>query len=318
MNSENKKASLNQVYDYYPEKEGPDLWRVAYDDATGILTITGSGDMDVYTSESDVPWHGRRNQFKQAVIPEGITSLCPYCFSNCVELISVEISAWIPSIPKYCFVGCGKLTQLSLPGSIETIDDNAFSGCTSIGNFIIPGGVTTVGVRAFADCTAMESVALSASTTEIKHAAFYGCSALTNVFYCGVGFTCEMGQQNSYEVFPSSVTVIHILDTYDNDEICGVKVAKDLSQDCEQYDVNEWWNEFPKEDEEKVITASEPLEREYFDGTPWGFVASVILIMVVLAAVTGKNLYSNVQRQMNDVNSDDLLAMDEADDGAPA
>lgn len=48
----------------------------------GTLTISGTGAMDEWASEADVPWHDYRNVIYQVVLPAGLTSIGAYAFAD--------------------------------------------------------------------------------------------------------------------------------------------------------------------------------------------------------------------------------------------
>ena len=46
-----------------------------FDQTTGTLTISGTGDMADYTSESQQPWYSNANNIEKIVINEGVKSI---------------------------------------------------------------------------------------------------------------------------------------------------------------------------------------------------------------------------------------------------
>ena len=47
-----------------------------------ILTITGTGAMTEYTSESDVPWYDNRYAIRSVSLPAGITHISSFAFNR--------------------------------------------------------------------------------------------------------------------------------------------------------------------------------------------------------------------------------------------
>lgn len=73
-------------------------------DDNGVLTISGTGKMKTH------PWSSRAGEIREAIVEEGITTVCEGAFAN-----------------------CGNLTTVSLPYSLIYIDDGAFpDSCTSL------------------------------------------------------------------------------------------------------------------------------------------------------------------------------------------
>ncbi|MBQ8270426.1 MAG: leucine-rich repeat protein [Bacteroidaceae bacterium] len=99
--------------------------------ADGILTISGSGTMQDYTSISNTPWNGYKSNITSVLISEGITSIGSYAFSSI------------------------NLTQITIPGSVTAIGNSAFYGCSNLktvynnSNIIISVGSTEHGYIAY-------------------------------------------------------------------------------------------------------------------------------------------------------------------------
>ncbi len=82
---------------------------------------------------------------KSSIIPKGeVTSVAPYAFEGCRELLHIDI-----------------------PSSVTSIGDSAFSGCSSISGITLPSSVKKLGARAFEGCTSLRDVTLSRSLTRL-------------------------------------------------------------------------------------------------------------------------------------------------------
>ena len=79
------------------------------DTETGVLTISGSGDMDDYNSYS-APWDLQDNYITSVIIENGVTSIGYNAFKDCINLTSVTIPDSVTSIDDYAFSGCSSLT----------------------------------------------------------------------------------------------------------------------------------------------------------------------------------------------------------------
>ncbi len=55
-----------------------------------------------------------------------------YAFSECVDLVSVEIPQKLKSIGKYAFFCCGNLTSVEIPNTVMSIGERVFEGCDSL------------------------------------------------------------------------------------------------------------------------------------------------------------------------------------------
>ncbi len=54
----------------------------SFDPDTGTLTIEGSGPMEAFASEEDVPWYDHRAELVSLLLPEGLTGIGSYAFKD--------------------------------------------------------------------------------------------------------------------------------------------------------------------------------------------------------------------------------------------
>ena len=136
---------------------GPNItWTL---DDSGLLTLSGSGDMDNYFAFWEI--NGGVG-IKRAVVEEGVTSLALNTFN-----------------------GCGWLESVSLPDSLENILASAFSDCRSLTCVDIPYGVPWISGYCFAGCYSLTRVTVPESVTEVVDHAFDNCTMLTLYGYDG-------------------------------------------------------------------------------------------------------------------------------------
>ena len=201
-------------------------------DSEGVLTISGSGDMD----DSKIVQSDYRSLVKSAVIAEGVTSIGEFAFYKCGSLTSVtipdsvtSIGAWafnectsltsvtipdsVTSIGEYAFYKCTSLTSVTIPDSVTSIGDSAFFDCISLTSVTIPNSVTSIGAGAFRYCTSLISVTIPDSVTSIGGYAFYDCKSLTSVTISdGVTYIGDSAFSNCTSLtsvtIPGSVTSI--------------------------------------------------------------------------------------------------------------
>ncbi|MCC8068894.1 MAG: leucine-rich repeat protein [Ruminococcus sp.] len=139
----------------------------SFDITTGTLTISGTGDMENYSSSSDVPWYSFKEDIKTIIIEDGVTSIGNDAFYGCISLTEVTMPNSITSIGEYAFFWCKSLTEITIPNSVTSIDAGAFSGCTSLTSVIIPDSVTSINSFAFHQCTSLTEVTIPDSVTDI-------------------------------------------------------------------------------------------------------------------------------------------------------
>lgn len=83
----------------------------------GVLTISGTGVMDNYTSSNHAPWYENRTLITSAIIENGVTSIGNSAFYNCTLLTSVTIPNSVTSIGERAFYGCTTLTDIYYTGN---------------------------------------------------------------------------------------------------------------------------------------------------------------------------------------------------------
>ena len=76
-----------------------------------------------------------------AVIPNSVTSIGSYVFSNCDCLTSIKISSGVTSIGHDTFQGCSSLTSITIPDSVTSIGSSAFYDCSNLKSITFEGTV---------------------------------------------------------------------------------------------------------------------------------------------------------------------------------
>ena len=114
-------------------------------------------------------------------IPDSVTKIGGWAFSDCDSLKSVVIGDSVTRIYVGAFSGCSSLTNVVIPSSVTSIDDYAFQDCESLTSVTIPNSVTSIGEMAFAYCDLIASLTIPDSVTSIGRNAFWGWSSLTRV-----------------------------------------------------------------------------------------------------------------------------------------
>ena len=147
--------------------------------STGILSISGKGDMRDYSSGG--PWYSYRSYVKTLIISDSVTSIGDYAFSDCYALTSVNIPNSVKSIGSGAFKDCTSLTSITIPDSVTSINSYTFDYCISLVIITIPESVTIIDDRAFADCLSLKSVTIGNSVTNIGDFTFAYCASLTSV-----------------------------------------------------------------------------------------------------------------------------------------
>ena len=154
-------------------------WMLAED---GVLTISGSGAMDDYSSwPTPAPWKKYVSEIKKATITGSVTYIGAYAFYGCTSLTDIDIPDCVTSIGNGAFGECSKLQEIIIPDSVTSIGGRAFYMCDSLTKVCIPNGVTSISDDTFAACHNLKEVSVPDSVTSIGAYAFYCCSSLEEV-----------------------------------------------------------------------------------------------------------------------------------------
>ena len=113
-------------------------------------------------------------------IPNSVTRIETYAFSQCYRLTSVTIGTNITSIGDEAFEYCFSLTNVTIPNSVTSIGESSFGGC-GLTSITIPNSVTKIGQWAFSSCTSLTNVTIGNSVISIGYGAFYYCTSLTAI-----------------------------------------------------------------------------------------------------------------------------------------
>ena len=185
--------------------------------SSGMLLISGSGDMEDYYSFTDQPWYEYQSQISMVTIKEGITSIGDFAFEFCDQLTTVSIPSSVTQINEYAFAYCNSLVEVSIPAGVKDISSKAFVCCENLkkfivdannlylssdsqgivynkdnseivlapngieGSIVIPDGVTFISYEAFAYCRKITNVTIPVTVRTIEANAFEGCDNLRTV-----------------------------------------------------------------------------------------------------------------------------------------
>ncbi len=216
-----------------------------FDENTGVLIISGSGDMGDY-DYSNIPWGSYASDIKSVVIGDGVTNVGEYAFYNCKNLSSVIIPDSVTDIGYYAFSNCVSLSSINIPSGVTSIGESAFYYCSNLlsitvdenntvydsrencnaviesktntlvagcKNTVIPDSVTCIGNFAFSGCVNLSSIKIPNSVNVIGRCAFSLCVGLNSIAIpdsvTDIGDFVFSGCNNlSSIIIPDSVTSI--------------------------------------------------------------------------------------------------------------
>lgn len=156
----------------------------------------------------------------------GCDSIERHAFSECANIVNVEILGNTSIISELAFSDCESLECITLCESISTIGSHAFNNCNSLSKVIIsdlsawcgiefdgyaanplvyakkmyikgndsyivnlqiPNNVSSISSYAFAGCESFDSINIPQSVTKIESGAFYGCNSVKSITVPFVG-----------------------------------------------------------------------------------------------------------------------------------
>ncbi|MDO4860560.1 MAG: leucine-rich repeat protein [Bacillota bacterium] len=116
-------------------------------------------------------------KLKTVNVPEGVTSIGERTFSNCISLTAIELPSTLSSIGYYAFGECSQLKSVSFPESLTKIGNRAFYDCGKLASINLPSGLESIGNWAFAWCP-IKSVVYPDSLVSVGEGAFSGAESI--------------------------------------------------------------------------------------------------------------------------------------------
>ncbi|MCR2033169.1 leucine-rich repeat protein [Anaerofustis stercorihominis] len=105
-------------------------------------------------------------------IPQTVTSIGFYCFTDCTNLVSADFLGASVEIPQGAFDGCSKLTDIKSSEGISSIGMNAFTDCISLKGIDLGDNLKKIGLKAFENCIGMDEFIIPKNVTSIEHNIF--------------------------------------------------------------------------------------------------------------------------------------------------
>lgn len=122
----------------------------AYED--GVLTITGSGEMDDF--EVDAPWAAYKKEIKSVILVGGVTYIGARAFQNYDSLKTVDFGEKLKEIGTEAFRSCEGLTEIELPATFKTFGESSFLGCNKLEAIHCGGKFPSFKLNSMWDCYA--------------------------------------------------------------------------------------------------------------------------------------------------------------------
>ena len=149
-------------------------------DSQGVLTISGTGKMEDYTSNGG-PWYSSSDSIKSVVIKKGVTTIGEYAFIYCSSLENITIPEGVTSIGRSAFESCTRLKEITIPEGVTSIGTCAFYYCIEMKEIALPQSLLSIGDQAFYNVPGPSSIDLPEGLTTIGYYAFAYMSGLEEV-----------------------------------------------------------------------------------------------------------------------------------------
>ena len=174
-----------ETYSGYCGPDGSTNVSWSLDIESGVLTISGAGQMANYYPEVDnrAPWYAYRSQIKSIEISEGITKIGRATFNSLFEITELNLSANVTEFGDFAITGCKKLETITVAEGNENfvsknnclIDVKSGELVAACKTSVIPddGSIDVIGKGAFQNIDISEII-IPDSVRCIEAQAFYG------------------------------------------------------------------------------------------------------------------------------------------------
>ncbi len=120
-------------------------------------------------------------------IPQGVSEIGSYAFSDCRNLASVSLPSGLQLIGGGAFENCDSLESISLPEGLSSINWSAFYGCSSLPSIHIPASVSYIDGNAFSGCSGLTVITVDPAnySFEVRDGALFEISSDTLMVFPG-------------------------------------------------------------------------------------------------------------------------------------
>ena len=298
-------------------------------DENGVFTISGYGEMPYYMGTMR-PWYDYRDQIKEVIIGDGITTIATAAFSGCSNLNNVIIPDSVTEIGDNTFQGCYSLKSVDFPSELRAIGSYAFceSGLQSV---VIPNNVTYISTNAFSQ-SGLKSIVIPDSVYRIGDDAFKFCSSLTSI---DLGNTVEIIGQRAFSgcyslktiTIPESVTKINSSAFEGCTSLKTIVITKNvrtvkdkaffncssLTDICFEGEESEWINLDVETNNQELLWANIHYNHDWNEGTivlfPTYKETGVYLYKCKFCDKEKTEIIPVLRAPMGDVNRDGIISM---------
>ncbi len=237
----------------YPSGTCGDNLTWEFDITTGVLSISGTGEMYNYEFDDETfytgnrPWEVFTDYIKSVVINEGVTSIGECAFTDNDNLINVTISDSVNSIGNYVFYMCSNIENITIPKGVTIIEEKAIYLCNGLTSITVSGdnqcySSDEYGVLFNKDKTTLFKYPEANARTEytipdsvkiIDNFSFYGNSHLTSVIF---GNNVTIINETAFKdcnitsiTFPESLTTIGDWAFYQCENLINISLGDNIT-----------------------------------------------------------------------------------------
>lgn len=218
--SDESESGIRMSGDYVFYEDGDDVLLVKYLGREAEIRLpeyNGGKEYEVYQWAFVNPiFNHRARSMRRVEIPDFVTAIGTYAFSECNSLEEILIGDGVSSI-KSAFTGCMSVQRITLGKKVSDADIDFLSDCKYLtdiavvpenityksvdGNlyskdgktlvkyaigkadnsFVVPNGVNVIGKKAFQGANNLTEIVISEGVTAIRERAFYNCNHFTKV-----------------------------------------------------------------------------------------------------------------------------------------
>ena len=123
-----------------------------------VMTISGTGEMDSYSSSESPPWVAYDHFITKLIIEDGVTSIGSNAFSQFDSITELVLPESVTVIESMGFKDCTNLRTVSLAEGLTRIWDFAFDSCVSLTELHIPKSVKYLYSGTLDYCTGLKKI----------------------------------------------------------------------------------------------------------------------------------------------------------------
>ncbi len=113
-------------------------------------------------------------------------------YLNGEPVTTLVIPEGVTWIGQWAFTNCGSISEVQFPSSLRSIGMEAFCDCQGLVSVELPEGLTFTGLAAFGRCKQLVSVTIPSTVTQIGSGTFYECYALEQVYITDLAAWCQI------------------------------------------------------------------------------------------------------------------------------